>query len=41
MDEILPHETQKISAAREAPVFLGSDYDENEIHQLKNDSWRY
>ena len=34
VDEILLHETQKVSAAREAPEFLDSDYDENDIYQV-------
>ena len=32
--EIILHETQKVSAAREVPEFLDSDYDENEIYQV-------
>ena len=36
VDEILPHETKKVSAAREAPEFLESDYDENKIYQVDN-----
>ena len=35
MDEILLHETQKVSVAREAPEFLDPDYDENKIYQVK------
>ena len=35
VDEILMNETQKISATREAPEFLDSDYDENNLYQVK------
>ena len=35
VDEILLHETQKVSAAMEAPEFLDSDYDENYIYQVE------
>ena len=34
-DEILLHETQKLSAAREAPEVLDSDYDENKLYQVE------
>ena len=36
MDEILLHETQKVSAAKEAPEFLESNYDENKLYQFGN-----
>ena len=36
MDEILLHETQIVSAAKEAPDFLESDYDENKLYQVEN-----
>ena len=29
------YETQKVSAAREAPEFLDSDYDENNLYQVE------
>ena len=32
--EILLTENQKLSAAREAPEFLDSDYDENDVYQV-------
>ena len=35
MDEILIHETQKLSAVREAPGFLDYDYDEKNFIRLK------
>ena len=35
MDEILLNETQKVSAAREAPENLDSDCDENYLCQVK------
>ena len=34
LDEILLTENQKVSAAREAPEFLDSDYDENYLYQV-------
>ena len=34
MDEILLNETPKVSAAREAPEFLDSDYDENNLYHF-------
>ena len=34
VDEILLTENQKVSAAREAPEFLDSDYDENDLYQV-------
>ena len=34
MDEILLNETQKVSAAREAPEFLDSDCDGNNLYQV-------
>ena len=34
--EILLHETKKVSAAKEAPEFLESGYDENELYQVEN-----
>ena len=36
MDEILLHETQKVSAAKEAPSFLEYDYDDSKIYQVGN-----
>ena len=36
MDEILLHETQKVNSVKEAPEFLESDYDENELYQVEN-----
>ena len=30
------HETQKVSAAKEAPGFLESDYDEKKLYQVEN-----
>ena len=38
MDEILLNETQKVSAAREAPGFLDSRYDENYLYQADKTS---
>ena len=35
VDEILLHETQKLSAAREAPEFWDSDYDKNDLNQVE------
>ena len=35
VDEILIHETQKVSAVKEAPGFLESDYDEKIFIRLK------
>ena len=35
MYEILINETQKLSAAREAPEFLDSDYDDNDLYQVE------
>ena len=35
VDEIPLNETQKVSAAREAPEFLESDCDENNIYQVE------
>ena len=36
VDEILLHETQKLSAEREAPEFLESDYDKNELYKVES-----
>ena len=36
MDGILLNETQKVSAAREAQEFSYSDYDENDLYQVKS-----
>ena len=36
MNEILLHETKKVSAEREAPEFLDSDYDEKNLYQVEN-----
>ena len=36
MDGILLHETQKVSAVKEAPACFKCDYDENELYQLEN-----
>ena len=36
MDEILLNETQKVSADREAPQFLDSDHDENDLYQVES-----
>ena len=38
VDEILLNETQKAISAREAPAFLNSDYDENDLYQVKRTS---
>ena len=35
VDKILLNETQKVSAVREAPGFLDSDFDENNIYQVE------
>ena len=35
VDEILLHETQKVSYAREASEYFGSDYDENKVYQVE------
>ena len=35
MDEILLHKTPKVSAAKEVPEFLESDYDKKNISRLK------
>ena len=35
MDKILLNETQKLSAAREAPEFWDSDYDDNYLYQVE------
>ena len=35
VDEIILNETQKVSAAREAPSFLESDYDEKCLYQVE------
>ena len=35
VDEILLNETQKVGAAMEAPEFLDSDYDENNLYQVE------
>ena len=35
VDEILLHESQKVSTAELAPAFLGSDYDDNELYQVE------
>ena len=35
VDEILLNETQNVSAAREAPEFLDSLYDENDLYQVE------
>ena len=34
VDEILINEAQKVSAVREAPEFLDSDYDDNGLYQV-------
>ena len=34
MDDIIINETQKVSAAREAPEFLDPDFDENNVYQV-------
>ena len=39
VDEVLLHETKKLSAAKEAPVFLESDYDENKLYHKENISF--
>ena len=36
VDEIILHETQKLSAVKEAPEFLESGYDENEVYPFEN-----
>ena len=33
--EILLNETQKLSAVKEVPEFLDSDYDENNLYQVE------
>ena len=33
VDEIRLNETQKVSTEREAPEFLDSDFDENDLYQ--------
>ena len=38
--EILINKTQKVSAEKEAPEFLESDYDDNDLYQAENESWR-
>ena len=35
VDEILLTENQKVSAAREAPEFLDSDYNGNDLYQVE------
>ena len=35
VDKILLNETQKLSAAREAPEFWDSDYDDNYLYQVE------
>ena len=35
VDEILPYETPKVSAAREVPEFLDSYYDKNDLYQVE------
>ena len=35
VDEILLYETKKLTAARGAPEFWDSDYDENDIYQVE------
>ena len=35
MDEIILNETQTVSVAREAPSFMDSDCDENELYQVE------
>ena len=35
MDKLLINETQKVSAAREAPYFLDSDFDDNYLYQVE------
>ena len=35
VENILLNETQKVSAAREAPEFLDSDCDENDLYQVE------
>ena len=36
--DILINETQKLSAARQAPEFLESDYDVNDLYQVEKRS---
>ena len=36
VDEIIQHETKRVSAVIEAPGFLEFDYDDNELYQVKN-----
>ena len=36
MDEIIIDETQKVSAAKESPGFLESNYGETELYQVEN-----
>ena len=38
VDEILLNETQKVSAAREAPEFLDSNCDDNGLYQVEKKS---
>ena len=35
VDEIVLNETQTVSATREAPYFLDSDYDANDLYQVE------
>ena len=35
LGEILLHATQKASYEKEAPAFLESDYDENDLYQVE------
>ena len=39
MDDIILNETQKASAEMEAPEFLDSDCDENNLHQVEKVSF--
>ena len=41
VDEILLNETQKVSAAREAPGFVDYDHVENYLYQVKSMSLEY
>ena len=34
VDEILPHENEKLSAAKEPPKHAESDFDENELYYI-------
>ena len=41
MDEILPHENQKVSAEKEAHENFESEFDDNELYEINNMSLEY